>query len=107
MRFKPSLMSDETARSGEAPTACGVLSEAGGGVTLFVDQSTDRCGGGGSSTHRDQGTAFVENSEVAGSKLRTILTNTQWNGQRDRADFWACALCRRSLFLLATLHVHA
>jgi hypothetical protein len=69
MPFKQSLLSDEAPRLGKAPSACWLLLEARGWFALTVDQSTDGCGGGGSSARRNQGTACLEDSESAWSRL--------------------------------------
>jgi hypothetical protein len=46
-----------------------VLPEARGWFTLSVDQSTDGCGGGGSSAHGNQRAACLEDSEIAWGRL--------------------------------------
>ena len=64
MPFKPSWLSDEAPRPGKAPASCRVLSEARGRFTLSLDQSTDGRGGSGSSAHRNQGAACLEDPAI-------------------------------------------
>ena len=79
MPFKPSWLSDEAPRPGKAPASCRVLSEARGWFTLSLDQSKDGRGGGGSSAHRNQGAACLEDPEIARSKLTTPNNSVETN----------------------------